>query len=189
MSEYQLTAQPPLAGYERKFGDIALRASAELALVSIALPIGGEDAARTAIRAAYGCDLPEVGKACVTPKGPAQLARMGPDQALVLFEHTEPDAESRVAKALNGAAYTTDQTDVWVALEIEGPRARAALERICPVDLHDEAFAVMDVARTMMEHLGVIILRSDAEKWLLLSASSSAGSFRHALEVSAENVS
>lgn len=189
MSEYQLTAQPPLADYARRFGDIALRAPADLALVSIALPLDGEDAAHAAIKAAYGCDLPEVGKACVTSKGAAHLLRMGPDQALVLFEHTEPDAESRVAAALEGAAYTTDQTDVWVALEIEGARARAALERICPVDLHDEAFAVMDVARTMMEHLGVIILRTEAEKWLLLSASSSAGSFRHALEVSAGNVS
>lgn len=189
MSEYQLVSAPPLAGYDKVFGDITLKAPADLALVSIALPLGGEDAAQKAITAAYGCALPGVGKACATPKRAAHLLRLGVDQGFVMFEHTAPDAERVVAKALKGAAYTTDQTDVWTALDIAGPGARMALERICPLDLHDDAFAIMDVARTTMEHLGVIILRTDQQSWRLLSASSSASSFLHAVETSIKNVS
>lgn len=189
MAEFHLTAEPPLAGYDKAFAGASLKAPADLALVSIALPLGGEDAAHKAIKAAYGCALPEVGKACATPRKTAHLLRLGVDQAFVVLEHAEPDAERVVAEALKGAAYTTDQTDVWVALDISGPKARDALERICPIDLHDDAFAIMDLARTTMEHLGVIILRTDEERWRLLSASSSARSFLHALETSVKNVS
>jgi sarcosine oxidase subunit gamma len=189
VSEFHLTAEPPLAGYDKAFTGASLKAPTGLALVSIALPLGGEPAAKKAIEAAYGCALPEIGKACATPRMAAHLLRLGVDQAFVMFEHSEPDAERVVSRALKGAAYTTDQTDVWVALEISGPKARDALGRICPIDLHDHAFAVMDVARTTMEHLGVIILRTDEECWRLFSASSSARSFLHALETSVKNVS
>jgi len=190
VAEYSLISAPPLTGYDKTTGNITLRAPADLALVSVALPLGGEAGALKAIKSAYGSDLPEVGKSSTTTaKGDATLLRMGSDQAFVMFTHATPDAEPVVAAKLKGAAYTTDQTDVWCALEISGAGARRALERICPLDLHDDAFAVHDVARTMMEHLGVIILRTEAERWLLLSASSSAGSFLHALETSITNVS
>jgi len=187
--EYTLTAAPPLAGYDKSFGDITLKAPADLALVSVALPLGAEDAAKKAIKAAYGSDLPEVGKCCVTAKGKTTLIRMATDQGFVLFAHATHDAEQVVAGKLKGKAYTTDQTDVWCALEISGADARRALARICPIDLHDNAFAVHDAARTVMEHLGVIIVRTEPERWLLLSASSSAGTFLHALETSIKNVS
>lgn len=183
MSEYQLTASPPLSGYDKRFGAITLRAPGDIALVSLALPLGAEAAAKQAIRSAYGIDFPEVGKAASGGDG-AILLRMSLEQGFVLFTHPTPDAEAVVAARLNGAVYTTDQSDVWTALEISGPDARKALERICPLDLHDAAFGEMDVARTVMEHLGVIILRADAQTWLLLSASSSAGSFLHAIETS-----
>ena len=65
-------------------------------------------------------------------------------------------------------------------------RCREALERICPLDLHPDAFGVDHAARTVMEHLGVLIIRTGEEAYLLLSASSSAGSFQHALHLSME---
>lgn len=186
MSEYVLTSAPPLAGYERRFGAITLKAPGHLAFVSIALPLGGEEAAQAAIMAAYGQCLPGIGKALTVEDGTI-LMRMGQDQGFVLFAHDAPDGEAVVASKLNGAAYITDQTDVWTALEINGAGARRALARICPLDLHDDAFAVMDVARTVMEHLGVIILRTGPQTWFLLSASSSSESFVHVLETSIRN--
>ena len=97
-------------------------------------------------------------------------------------------ADTLEVRYLEGMVSARNQ-NVWVALDISGPKARDALERICPIDLHDDAFAIMDLARTTMEHLGVIILRTDEERWRLLSASSSARSFLHALETSVKNVS
>lgn len=186
MPEYQLTAAPPLAGHDARYGDLRLHAPGNMALVSIALPFGGEDAALGAVKSAYGSDLPEVGKSA-TAKDGARLIRLGADLAFVLFQHGTPDANQVVQDKLRGAAYTTDQTDVWCALELSGKGARAVLERICPLDLHDSAFAVDDAKRTVMEHLGVIILRIGTNSWLLLSASSSAGTFLHAVETSIKN--
>lgn len=187
MPEFSLISDPPLAGYDETVGGIRLRVPEGVSIVSIALPLGGEAAAEKAVMAAYGAALPEVGQSGVADD--ARLVRLGVDQAFVIFNHTEPNADSVVAEKLQGAAYTTDQTDVWVALEISGARCRDALERICPLDLHPDAFAVDQAARTVMEHLGVLIIRTGEDAYLLLSASSSAGSFQHALHLSMENVS
>lgn len=188
MSDFKLISTPPLAGYDRSFDGATLKAPADMALVSIALPLGGEDAAKKAVEDAYGTALPEIGKSAVTGDNAARLIRMGQDQAFVLFTRATPDAEPFVADKLKGAAYTTDQTDVWCALELKGARSRDVLERICPLDLHPDAFAVNDAARTVMEHLGALIIRTDTDTFLLLSASSSAKSFLHAVETSIANV-
>lgn len=188
MPDYTLTSAPPLAGTDLAFGATRITAPADLAIVSLALPLGGEAAAEKAVEAAYGAALPAPGRS-VLADGGARLVRLGADQAFVIFTHDGPDAEPLVARKLKGAAYTTDQTDVWAGLAIDGPLARPALERICPLDLHPAAFAVDDAHRTAMEHLGVLIIRTGADAYLLLSASSSAGSFLHAVETSLQNAS
>ena len=188
MPDFTLTSAPPLGGYDKTFGDLRLSAPADLAIVSLALPLGGEDAAKKAIKSAYGADLPEPGKSVIAKDG-ARLVRLGPDSGFVIFSHPTPDAERVVAAKLKGKVYTTDQTDVWTGLDLDGPGSRAALERICPLDLHPDAFAEGDAARTVMEHLGTLIIRTGQDRFLLLSASSSAGSFLHAVETSIANIS
>ncbi|MEO0750663.1 MAG: sarcosine oxidase subunit gamma family protein [Pseudomonadota bacterium] len=185
---FTLVCAPPLAGYEKRFGTISLTAPKDLAVVNMAIPLGGEAKALKAVKTGYGVALPEPGTSVDTKKGDARLVRLAPDQAFVIFTRAAPDAEEVVAGHVKKALYLTDQTDVWTGLEISGPGALAALERICPVDLHPAHFAVGDAARTVMEHLGVLILRTGEDSYLLLSASSSAGSFLHMLETSIENV-
>lgn len=187
MADFTLTAEPPLEGTDMVIAGVRLWAPADLAVVSIALPLGHEDVARNAIEAAYGVALPEIGKSVITPED-TRLIRLASDLAFAVFPHATPDAEPVVAGRLEGAAYTTDQTDVWVALGLSGAGARRALERICTIDLHPNAFGVDDAARTVMEHLGVLILRSGDDEYLLLSASSSARSFLHAVETSLRNI-
>ena len=186
MADFTLTAASPLAGYDQTSGGIRLRNVTDLALVSIALPLGG--GGDSAVEHAFGMALPPVGKSQMSQDGTTRLARLGRDQLMALFAHASPDAESLIAAKLNGQAYTTDQTDVWVGLEMSGGPTRTALERICPIDLHPDTFGVDQVARTVMEHLGAVIIRTGEESYLLLSASSSAGSFLHALEISIRNV-
>ena len=187
MPDFVLTPSSPLGGFSRDFGPVRLRELTDLAIVSAALPLGAEDAAGAALKKAFGCAVPEPGKSALSKDGRERLLRLAPDQLFILFDHAAPDAEAAIAARLNGAVYTTDQTDGWVALEITGPGCRAALERICPIDLHPKAFAVGQFARTSMEHLGSIILRSDEDTFVLLSASLSAGSFLHAVETSILN--
>ncbi|MDR9393790.1 sarcosine oxidase subunit gamma [Roseovarius sp. SYSU LYC5161] len=188
MPDYTLTSAPPLAGTDLAVGDTRVTAPADMAIVSVALPLGGEADAEKAVQDAYGAALPEPGKSVVTADG-ARLVRLTPDQGFVIFTHATPDAERVVADKLKGKVYTTDQTDVWTGLSVDGPMSRAALERICPLDLHRDAFAVDDAHRTVMEHLGVLIIRTGGDAYLLLSASSSAGSFLHAVETSLKNTS
>ena len=187
MADFTLTSEPPLAGTDMRLAGVRLWAPADLAVVSIALPLGQEAAAGGAIETAYGAALPEIGKSVVAAEE-TRLVRLAPDLVFAVFRRATPDAEHHVAERLQGAAYSTDQTDIWVALALSGAGARRGLERICPIDLHPDAFALNDAARTVMEHLGVLILRIGADEYLLLSAASSAHSFLHALETSLRNI-
>lgn len=187
MAEFTLVSEPPLAGVDIALGGTRLTAPKDLAIVAMALPLGGEDAALKAIEKGYGAELSAPGKSVVTPKANTRLMRTAPDQAMALFTRAEPVAEAVVAGIVGDALYLTDQTDTLCALELSGPGARAALERICPLDLHPTAFAVDDATRTVMEHLGVFIIRTGEDAYLLVSASSSAGSFLHAVETSMKN--
>ena len=85
--------------------------------------------------------------------------------------------------------HITDQTDAWVILEISGESSREALERICQVDLDKNVFQLDGMARTSMEHMSAIIISKADDTFYLMSASSSAKSFLHAVELSAQHVS
>ncbi|KMW56808.1 Sarcosine oxidase gamma subunit [Candidatus Rhodobacter oscarellae] len=179
-----LDAISPLNGFDETRGGIRLWERAELALVSIALPRGGEDVGRKAIKQAYKLDLPEVGLSTADKRH--RLIRLSPDQAMLVFADDAPLAEPAVQAKLKGACYTTNQTDAWVALSIEGPTVRDALERLCPLDMHPDRFAINAAQRTVMEHMGAVICREAEDRFLLLSASSSAQSFLHAFTTSVQ---
>lgn len=181
----ELTPRPPLGGYDRRHGALRLRERSDLALVSLALPLGGEDAAAMALRSAYGLDLPPPGRSAANDD--RRLIRMGPDQAMLVFPDDSALAEPAVRAALKGACYTTNQTDAWAVLQIAGHGVRDVLERLCPLDLDAAAFAVHAAQRTVIEHMGAMILRDDTDSFQLFSASSSAGSFLHAVETSIAN--
>lgn len=187
MADYQLIAEPPLAGTDLALGTLRLRATGELSIVSIALPLGDEAAAEKALKSAYRVPLPESGHSVVSPEG-VRIVRTGADQAMVLLPEIRQSPEQYVSETLKGTVYTTDQSDVWTALTLEGTGALAVLERICPLDLHVSVFPTDAAARTLMEHLGVMIIRTREDAFMLLSASSSATSFLHAIETSMRNV-
>lgn len=188
MLNYRLKSISPLAGYSQDYDGVKLSEVSDLAVVSIAIPLGGKMSAIEAVKEAYGVTLSEVGKSVVSNDTKTRLIRLARDQIFAVFVRHTPDAEKNVSKKLKSKVYTTDQTDGWIALEISGSNARAALERICPIDLQPTQFEVNDVARTSMEHLGTLIVRTDSETYLVLSASSSANSFLQAVETSIWNV-
>ncbi len=186
MAEFSLKAEPFLGGYDASFGALRLSEVADLALVSVAVPLGGAEALDAACRAAWGLGLPAPGEAPRSADGAVRLLGLGADLFLAMLP--EGVRVAQVAEKLGNTGWLTAQTDNWVALRLEGENAVAALERICPLDLHLSAFPEGKVARTVMEHLGTIVLREGPQRFLLLSASSSARSFLHALETSIRNV-
>lgn len=188
MSEPPLTARSTLNGARHEFDGVTIAEVADRAIVSIATPHGGSEALSRAVNAAYRIDCPGVGQSTLSKVGNTRFLCLQQDQIFALFDHPGPGAIQVIAEHLGGNAYLTDQSDSWVVLSVSGPNCRAALERICPIDLHPAAFADGSVARTVMEHIGAIIVREGPEGFLLISARSSAGSFLHAAETSARNV-
>ncbi len=183
MAKFDLQETPRLGGYTKEFGDsgMVLREITELVLTSLAMPMGGKTKLTAAVKDTFGLTLPTALKSKLSTDGQTRLVQTQPDQYFCLTSKPVPSAMASVA-------YVTDQTHGWVGLDISGPNVREALERICPVDLDPSAFPVHAAARTTMEHLGVLIIRVSKDQFCLLSASSSAESFLHAVELSIKNV-
>lgn len=163
-----------------KIGANTIRERADLALVSIATPLGGAAALANAVKQGWGLAMPTPTASSVN--GDTRAIQLTADQLLLIFTQSTPNAEQVVQAKLGGAGYTTEQTDAWVCLQVTGPETRAALERVCPIDLDPLAFPEGAAARSVMEHMGAVVIRTGADAFLLLSASSTAGSFLHALE-------
>jgi len=188
VSDWTLTASPPLAGFDRQDDGVSLSEVTDHVLVSIAVPLGGATALHNIMLSKFGAGLPECGCSTVATDGEFRFLGMQQDQAFALLQFRDGHAAREISEKLAETAYCTDQSDSWAMLQISGPRARMALERICPLDLHQDVFALGAVARTTMEHLAVIILRTQQDGFLLMSPRSSAKSFLHALETSMQYV-
>ncbi len=184
MADMTLTATPALEGYDRTIGTMRLAERTSLSLVSMAIPLDGEGRAATAVRKHLHAELPPATGSTLSSDGSCRIIQTAADQYMAIFEHHNDAFTDLLTNALDGAVYVTDQSDVWVGLSLTGPDAVDALERLCPIDLHDSNFPVGASARTVMEHMGTIILRTGQHDYLLLSARSSAGSFLHAVETS-----
>jgi len=181
-----LTAEPFLGGYALDLGDVAVEEVTDISIVSIAAPLGGGDVLANTVKAAWGCALPAPRGTFASSDGTITLIFSTPDQYLAIMPGVDGLAVTDVAAKLGNAGYYTEQTDNWVGLRVSGAKAISALERICPLDL-----AMMQTGgaeRTVMEHLGVFIMREAEDRFLLLSGSSSAKSFLHAVELSMRNV-
>ena len=185
MVDFSLTATSPLGGFSREFDGIQLDEVTGRAIVSIATPLDGDRGLDKALSSALGTSIPDVGSAAAS--GTTHLLRLAPDQSFVIFDMPQDTPVAHMAGLLGDAGYYTDQSDSWAILSVKGTSARTALERICPLDLYDEAFPIGMVARTNMEHLAVIILRDGPDSFLMMSPTSSAASFCHAVETSCRN--
>ncbi len=189
MLSLQLEAEPLLGGFQKSIAGTELAELTDLAIVSIAIPLDGERAFKTALSKAYGVGVPSPGQSILSADGKIRFLWTAPDQLIACFEDPRPRAAADLGEKLNNTAYVTLQSDSWVALRLSGGKAEEAMERICPLDLALKAFPKGAVTRTAMEHMSTFILRDDADSFMLLSASSSASSFLHAVQTSLQNVS
>lgn len=168
-----------------RHGDLLLEEVAQCRLFSLSIPMGEDQALKKKIEQTYELAWPQPGK--LAKSVDRYFMAMNEEQLFALFLDgtTEQDFQNQ----LGNTGYITDQSDNWCYLRLSGPTSRAALERICPIDLHPDMFNTHDVARTVMEHCGTILLREGGDSFLLLSARSSAKSFLHAIEQSVKNIS
>ncbi len=88
---------------------------------------------------------------------------LGPDEWLVVGPPgTEAAFEARLNAAVGPHGGTvTDVTETRTTILVTGPRARDALAKGCPIDLHSRAFAPGACAQTLVSRVGVLLHRTD----------------------------
>ena len=156
-----LVARSPGAGHFPIAAGACRAVEAPWTEVHAVAPLSGrEDEARAALGV-----WPEPGR--WTRVGDRRVAWSGRGQAFVLGG--VPD--------LPGAA-VAEQSDAWCRVILSGPGAGEVLARLAPVDA--AAMAPGEAVRTLLGHMGALILRTD-EGWELMVFRSMAGTLAHDL--------
>lgn len=148
-------------------------------------------AAAEGVRAA-GLPLPERVGGVAREQGRLLLA-LGPNEWLALGVAVETDAAAefgaRLREATDGEhASVIDVSAQRTAITVRGRDATRILAHGCPLDLDERVFPVETCAQTVMEGVGVLIVRREVDDFLLLVRSSFAEHFAAWLDdAAAEN--
>jgi heterotetrameric sarcosine oxidase gamma subunit len=109
---------------------------------------------------------------------------VGPNRWLAISESGAAFTDDLEA-ALEGVASVIAQTDGLAVLRIAGPRARSAFAKGLSIDLDPGAFAIDNVASSILAHIAVTIWRTDETSYEVAVPRSFAGDFWHWLAESA----
>lgn len=107
----------------------------------------------------FGIALPRSPKRAAARK--VAFAATGPAAWLAVWEDGGGGFATSLREAVGDAASIVEQSDGYAVLRISGLRARDALAKGVPLDLHPRAFAIGDVATTSVSHIGATIWRLD----------------------------
>jgi sarcosine oxidase subunit gamma len=201
MAEHSLRSDSALGGYSATYGDTRVQEISNIQVVSIAVPRNGLSDLNKTLQELWSVSFPEAGKclrldevAMETRSVTASLLGLQADQCLAVFENRDTSddlllqhsAMNYLQTRLDNSAYLTEQSDGLAVLEIQGSLTEATLERICMLDI--SRFNSSSVARTLMEHLSVIIEFPAENHARLYSPRSMSGDFLHAIETSLVHV-
>ncbi len=146
------------------------------AAITSVMPFAGQQAAVSkALAAAVGLDFPAPNTSA--EHDGIRIVWTGRGQAMVLGGTVAPE----------GAA-TTDQTDAWAAIALEGPLARAVLARLVPVDLRRASFPDHAGARTLLGHMTCTLICTGPDSFEILVFRSMAATAVHELHVAMKSV-
>ncbi len=186
-----LTASSPLDRHCTVVDGASLVEVSPRSIVSVSPFAKSEAVFNTAINKFCNSTYPSATKACeITGKNSGVLLPSAHNQWFLCFDDEVSDpvasAGDLIGKIISNQLAMTDQSDAWVTLELSGHLVHLTLERICPIDCSATAMPIGTTARTMIEHLGTIILRRPDDEnrnpcFWLMSARSSAASFLHAI--------
>jgi sarcosine oxidase subunit gamma len=105
---------------------------------------------------------------CALPTSPRRtcgndiaVMGIGPGSWLAMCENGGNDFASSLKPILGPFAAISDQSDAYGVFRLTGPNLRAALSKLVPIDIHDRAFKVGDVAETIAGHIGLLFWRLD----------------------------
>ena len=184
---FTLTASGPFEGHCKIVYGASLVEIAPRSIVSVSPFNGSEAVFNTAINRLFNTTPPSATKAFEqTGENGLIFLPSAHNQWFLCFDKEVPDPVAKASvllgKVTSSQLAMTDQSDAWVILALSGPLVYRTLERICPIDCSSPAMPIGTTARTMIEHLGTIILRrpdndDGSPSFWLMSARSSAASF------------
>jgi sarcosine oxidase subunit gamma len=165
-------------------GPLTITERTDVALASIAARKGRiADLAKAAEKA--GVPLP--GPASYQPGTPYSTFWVAPEMWFAEAPYGTHELIADLFKtALGDAASITEQTDAWVAFDLAAPDLAPVLERLCNVDY--TARPIGYATRTVMEHLGVYLIKRGPGAARIYGPRSSAESLLHAIETAAHSV-
>jgi heterotetrameric sarcosine oxidase gamma subunit len=135
----------------------------------------------------FNCELPTLPRR--TRGNELAMMGLGPGSWLAMCEDGGNDLASSLKTILGPFAAISDQSDAYEVVRLMGPHLRAALSKLVPIDIHERAFKVGDVAETIAGHVGILFWRLDdaagAPVFEIAVARSFSVSLRHALIQSA----
>lgn len=159
-----------------RFGKLTLSENPRLGLASLSMGKGH-------VPVRPGLDLPGPGQ-WVEGKGVAAFW-IGPDQWMVEFpDQAGRDVAAMLAQDAPGCA-VTEQTDGFVAFDLEGPEIDllAVLEKLVNIDI--SAFAPGSVTRTGLHHMSVFVIRRRTDRISFMGIRSAAASLWDAIAAAA----
>ena len=112
---------------------------------------------RKVVKTVTGQGVPEAGQ--YLGDRASGVAWMSPDELLLMVPYEQvADGLMALDAALAGSHYlAVDVSDARAVFTIEGPCAREALARLCPVDFHVDAFKAGDFRRTRMAQIAAAV--------------------------------
>ncbi len=185
---HDLAALTPLSATEpriERIGAIRIVEVTDRSLASLTCRSGKSRPFEAAAKALFGGALPAPG--AWFEGAPFSLIWTGPEQWFVEASFATHEDIARILKEPFGdAASVTEQTDGWVRFDLEGTPVVDMLERLCPVPsrrMKNDA-----ATRTMIEHVGCLVLRRAADRFSVIAPRSFAGSLHHALCAAATSI-
>jgi methylglutamate dehydrogenase subunit D len=135
----------------------------------IATECAGRGIARIAARSGQATRVSELLRAqfgIEPPTGPRRasvgdvgIAGVAPGAWLATREGAGNAFAESLRALLGDCASVTDQSDGYVILRLTGPRVRATLAKLIPIDIHPRSFKVSDVAQTVCGYVNVTLWR------------------------------
>lgn len=100
------------------------------------------------------------------PAGPSRSESSGyafsgiaPDMWLVSSECDAISLLAHIKEMVGDSGSVCDQSDAHGVLRLSGTRVREVLSKLIPVDIHERALKVSDIAATLSGHIPVILWR------------------------------
>jgi methylglutamate dehydrogenase subunit D len=139
------------------------------------------------VQAHFNCALPTSPRR--TCGNDIAVMGIGPGSWLAMRENGGNDFAGSLKPILGSFAAISAQSDAYGVYRLMGPNLRAALSKLLPIDIHDRAFKVGDVAETIAGHVGILVWRLEdiagSPVFDIAVARSFSVSLRHALNQSA----